>query len=43
MLKPPKLGHFSKDLFKTGKHASIFFNTLLNLVKFISHEGRDLF
>lgn len=43
MLKPPKPGHFEKSLFKNGKHASVFFNTLLNLVKFISHEGRDLF
>ncbi len=43
MLKPPKSGHFTKDLFKNGKQASVFFNSLLNLVKFVSYESRDLF
>lgn len=44
LLKPAKPGHFTKDLFlANGKHAMIFFNMLLNLVKLVSFETRDMF
>lgn len=45
LLKPSKPGHFTKDLFlaSSGKHAMIFFNMLLNLVKLVSFENRDMF
>lgn len=44
MIKPDKEYHFTLNNFLSNRqYASVFFNSILNLNKFIAHETRDPF
>lgn len=44
MIKPQKESHFTlQSLLENPHNATIFFNSLLNLNKFLNYEQRDLF